>query len=399
MSLNGMKILLLGCFLAFFTACGSDAMNMEFNGNNPDDAKGLAVVSVKLDQLEKAAKINPRATTRPSDIVRVEVSAQPADMTDELEYVDDTNTFTGLMVVTVGSQVFTANAYDEDNTLVAQGTANADIVANQTASVSIDLFDISGDLPDPQYGPIILSMTVSNTNPRIGEEITVSVQAEDPDGDPLEYLWEHNCSDAAFGDATAASTTWSSEVQEACTLTITVTAGGLSDSDSTGVVVFPNSSESGAAEIEAEYFIHPTIYKFRIQDSDGTLCEYSNDFNSWLNEYTWVTNPSDYRSEFNGTCYTPLKPDYEYDFRTSVAGNFHDADPEYEILIDCGGEILNSYNYTTNCSWLYNTCIQNHQWEWRSPETVSLCTITAKVTAYGFDDELSFVVLVKEEEE
>ena len=222
------NLLLALCLVVFANACGSDTMQLGFDQDNqPGKGDGLAAVTVKLDQLEKVAKINPRAYTRPMDITRVEVVVQPADVTDELDYVEETKLFAGMIVVAAGSQVFTANGYNASNEIVAQGSANAEIIANQTASVSIELFDISGDLPDPNYGPIILSVTLSNNSPRVGDTIDVSVTAQDPDGDALTYLWEHDCSNAAFADPTAASTTWSSQTEEACTLTVTVTGGWI----------------------------------------------------------------------------------------------------------------------------------------------------------------------------
>ncbi len=374
-----------------------DTMQLGFDQDNqPGKGEGLAAVTVKLDQLEKAAKINPRAYIRPMDIVRLEIVVQPADVTDELDYVEETKMFAGMIVVAAGSQIFTANGYNASNEIVAQGSANAEIIANQTASVSIELIDITGDLPDPNYGPIILSMTLSNNNPRVGETIDVSVTAQDPDGDTLTYLWEHDCSDAAFDDPTAASTTWSSQAEEACTLTVTVTAGGLSDSEDMDVVVFPNSNETGAAQVTAEYYPNPMIYRYYIEpDGDSTrLCDYDYDLYSWLLGYGWVDPPEQVRSEYDGTCDQEFALDTSYEIVVRVAGNFNDYEATVEIEDDCGGMFYNQSDYSTSCDWPYGTCNKRINWDWLSPSTPAVCTLTATLTAYELQDTLSFVIPV-----
>lgn len=116
--------------------------------------------------------------------------------------------------------------------LVCTDTLLVEIIADARVTVSMTL-DCS--VPPPEAGeaeviadfnfpPEIVSVTAAPSPVEPGGVVDLAVTASDPDGDPLTYDW--TATDGAFGDPTAATTTWTAPVLEGdYGITITVSDG------------------------------------------------------------------------------------------------------------------------------------------------------------------------------
>jgi hypothetical protein len=118
--------------------------------------------------------------------------------------------------------------------LACSGSAVADIViATRTlVHVSLDCFMAPPDTGEAEiigafnFPPEIKAVVATPASVPIGGMVDLLVDAYDPDGDPLTYLW--TATDGAFGgDPTMPHTTWTAPaVAGNYTIAIEVTAGG-----------------------------------------------------------------------------------------------------------------------------------------------------------------------------
>ena len=174
------------------------------------------------------------------EINSVQLEVQPADVHKMLdrEQAGD-STFTVELVLPVGQQTIYATAYNDYDEEIGQGEVTTTVTLNQTTEVFLSILDSTGSPGLPDNGPVILMVAASKTNPVVGESIDLSAEAMDMDGDTIDYLWSDDCESSTFGSPDDADTTWSSDVAQSCTITITASSGELSDTEEVLVTVFP----------------------------------------------------------------------------------------------------------------------------------------------------------------
>ena len=117
-----------------------------------------------------------------------------------------------------------ADAYDCLNTKIYQGSAvGVTILPNVTAGVEILAQQVTPPPPYANQAPRIDSVIVSADVIAVGETVTITTAAHDPDaGDTIAYAWQDSC--GTFSNATIASPLWTAPATAAvCALTLTVT--------------------------------------------------------------------------------------------------------------------------------------------------------------------------------
>lgn len=111
--------------------------------------------------------------------------------------------------------------------VVCEGTASVNIQANQTTTVSVPLqCPSAGDRGDIDINgkfnpcPVIQFGIATPSTAAVGESVSVSVTASDPEGDPLTYAW--TATDGTFANPAAPSTSYTCMSPGSKNLTATV---------------------------------------------------------------------------------------------------------------------------------------------------------------------------------
>jgi hypothetical protein len=324
------------------------------------------------------ASIHVSANVASSDLTRITIEIQPADITTDLTYNPTDGSFGGSIQVPAGSQTFTARAYI-GLTLVGISTpVTVVLTASKTTLIQIVILDSTGPAPQPDHGPIITSFTVSNSAPIIGDTLTLTVAATDVDGDTISYLWTQSAEcGGSFSAPTNPSTTWTAAQAGPCTLSVTTTSKALSDSRSVMLTV---ASNLATAQIEGFFVSGPEVTQIRV-------------FNRG--------NPNDtcyaLRYAANGDCVNPDIPysllpgrDYQVDVQVNVGPR---QDPNLEIMLtnNCTGDPPASPFRTTVAG---NLVIA--EFIWQSPGSSTLCQLRADVLNYGRSDEFMTALLISQ---
>ncbi|NVJ20676.1 hypothetical protein HUW62_05540 [Myxococcus sp. AM011] len=197
------------------------------------------------------------------------IRVQPANVSQALSYSATTDTFVGTLVLPVGAQSLTAQGYVDDGAgnpmLVASGSASVDVIGGARVTVLMRLQDLTPPVPQPDIAPFIRSASITGT-PRVNELIGLSVSAIDLDGDPLTYQWTSNCPTSVFTQPTSFYTQWGTRDAGPCRLQVTVTARGVTVSQSINVnVAALTTPQTGEVDVEAEYIARPLVTAIHIQ--------------------------------------------------------------------------------------------------------------------------------------
>lgn len=224
----------------------------------PDTGPSPATVSRPAVQTGSAAVTVRPESVWPSAITAITLDVQPANLQSSLVYDSAEGRFSGVVVLPVGMQTFTATAWAAGVT-AGVGSASALIDAGTTSLVHIVILDVSGPVPVIPRGPAILNVVVSNRTPVTGEVISLSVNAQDPDGDVLTYAWSDDCANSYFGAPASSATTWVRSTPGVCNVEIVVSDGGLSDSEIVQIGVLSGAGGDGAAAIQGYFVPQPVI--------------------------------------------------------------------------------------------------------------------------------------------
>ncbi|MFP2910174.1 hypothetical protein ACLESD_35080 [Pyxidicoccus sp. 3LFB2] len=351
-------------------------------------------------QLAGEAQVSVQGLTA-NEIRSMVVTAQPANVTKELVYSPDAGVFAGTLVLPTGPQTLTANGYgrlrftdggtpdagpvvDGGSTgdggtaglsLVATGTASIHIVANTTAAASMRIYDLTPPLPQPDIAPILHSMTASSVSALVGQAITLSVVAEDLDGDTLSYTWTNDCVGGAFSHRTAPTTSWSSSAPATCTLTVTVSSRGQTVSSSQVVTVSAGGADggTGSAQVNGDYLPRPEVYRLAI-------------FNGTHLPLTAVAR--------NGaTANLPnVRPDEAYTLEVSTFFGTRVGTQSTGLTVSCGTVVKTAENCPANST----SCFTRYTWNTPAAgPNGTACRVTASASNDTLTDSFSAGVLVK----
>jgi hypothetical protein len=322
------------------------------------------------------------------------VTAQPANVSRELVYSLDAGVFGGTLVLPTGPQTLTANGYGRlrftdggtpdagssgdagstDLTLVATGTASVNIVANTTAAVSMRIYDLTPPLPQLDIVPILHSMTASSVSAQVGQAITLSVVAEDLDGDELSYSWTSDCVSGTFSHRTAATTSWTSSAPATCRLTVTVSSRGRTVSGSQLVTVSAGGADAGTggAQVNGDYIPRPEVYRVGI--SNGTDLP-----------LTYVAR--------NGPAVTlpSVRPGEQYTLDVSTYFGTRVGTQSMGLTVSCGTVVKNA----DSCPPGNTSCFSRYTWTTPNVGVSTACRVTASAANEMLTDSFSVGVQVK----
>jgi hypothetical protein len=253
--------------------------------------------------------------------------------------------FTGLVVVPAGARTFVGRAYDASGAKVGESQPlQATITAGVVQGVQLMILDTSSQAPST-FGPAIVSLTYPETG-EVNQPFALAIQAVDPDGDAVAIQWTTSCADATFGDATAATTTWTRAVTGGCTISVSASSNGLAVARTFSVVTFPAGSQQGAVKVTGQFVPGPSQPQLNIGGfPNGAGCSI----------YAGVTD---------STCQTPVQAGatlnwnaYAYDAAT------------INLTDNCGGVFSVYYDYG----------YQKYGY-WVAPAGKTSCIITATST-------------------
>lgn len=357
------------------------------------------------------------------------ITAQPSNITRALTYTD-AGTFTGTLVLPVGTQTLTANGYayvtpdagswdsgtpdggwpqdagsasdggtpmdagvsmdggpreppppqsDAGSstalTLVASGTATVNIVANTTSSVSMNIYDLTAPLPQPDIGPMIRSATASSTTATVNQPINLSVDAVDLNGDPLNYAWTSDCPSSWFSNPFSPFTQWTSPAANGCVLSVTVSSRGLSTSTTLSVVVFGGGTDggpgTGGAQVTGNYYPRTEVYSMSVYN---------------LNHLPY-TSVSRYDSAAN---LPALRPATTYHLEVFVAFGTPRGNRSVVMNASCG-TLVRDFDSCQSSS--LTSC--SVQYDWTTPPGSDVCQLTGSAANDSLTDSFSVGVPVR----
>ncbi|QRK09302.1 hypothetical protein JQX13_03900 [Archangium violaceum] len=379
------------------------------SGGQPQAREGMAQVMVRgLSAYE---------------IDRMVITAQPANVTQTMEYNADAGVFTGSLLLPAGEQTLTAEGYSYSygsdggfsdggssdsgssdggssdggcldagladggssdagptdggmpgqGTLVATGSATVTIVAGSSTAVTMRIHDITPPRSQGDIGPLLRSMTASSTTTTVGTPTQLEVDAVDLDGDALSYSWTSNCASSTFSNPFSATTSWSSSVSGVCRLSVTVSSRSLSTTEWLEVSVFSAPVDGGPGEgsvqVNGEYIPRPQI--------EGLLVE-SPRMSTFVHR---STSNATLRNVSAGVTYT-LDMRVEYGTRL---GTFSGS-----IVSDCGGTWRSEWN---NCRGSGGYC--SVAYSWTTPVAGTICKLTLQAANGTLADSFSIGVSVR----
>lgn len=173
-----------------------------------------------------AVRLLVSAARSPAEITRVTAAVQPAGASGDLAR-DPGGTFSGTFQVPAGNQTVTVTAW-AGAAPVATGSGSAAVVKGQTARVSITAIDATGPAPGPDHSPVVTSLVASATAVAIGDQVALTADGLDADGDPMAWSWSAAPAGCGiFGTPAAPSTTFIAAANGRCDVTATAAARGL----------------------------------------------------------------------------------------------------------------------------------------------------------------------------
>ena len=151
-----------------------------------------------------------------ADITLVEATVTAPDIAvpivAELALVGDVATAVIANIPAGPARQFTVDAYAGVDQ-VCSGNTFADIFpgVRSTVSVTVQCAELiavgeAEVTADFNFAPEILSVVAAPGTVQVGSDVQLTVNATDPDGDPITYLW--SATDGVFADPTAPVTQW-----------------------------------------------------------------------------------------------------------------------------------------------------------------------------------------------
>lgn len=219
--------------------------------------------------------------------------------------------------------------------------------------------DATGPVTGPDRPPVVTSL-VTPASAQVDEQVPVNATALDADQDPLAFSWTASPDGCGIFAAPAApSTTFTARLPGTCTVTVTVTANGKSDSRSAPVAV---DGAAGPVEVVVTFVSQPVISSIAFFSGTTALA-------------TVQRNAADatLRVPFHeGTAYIVT---FSFDPWSSGTAALSDS---------CGGTIVQPV-FAANATSAKAT--------WTPAVDSGACVVVATVTRQTLTDRLSVVVL------
>ncbi len=240
---------LLGLLLA---ACPREAPPLAPSLSTPPRAGTVAIVVRPLAGVTTITAIH--VTLLPTGAM-ADLTAGPAD-----------GSFSADLTAAPGTYSLLATAYAA-TAVVGSGRADdVVVVEDQTTAVYLTITDATVPLDQPDHAPVITALVVSSLTVEQGQPVTLAATAIDPDGDALDWLWSDNCTSGHFADQRARQTTWANSAVGRCRLTVSVTAGGLSDMLGVDILTIAPDAATGAVDVNGRFIPRPVIATMVVSD-------------------------------------------------------------------------------------------------------------------------------------
>ena len=211
-----------------------------------------------------AVKVSGAALSA-ADIARVTVTVSgdgiSPDITAEMVESPD-NHWSGLIddIPAGEGRRFVAEAFDEEDNIVYSGVLE-DVVIESGVTAQVTIFLQQTEPPEPfdNAVPLITSFTASPMTPYVGDPVSLTVVAVDPDGDvSLTYSW--HADGGEFSDTTSPTTVWTApETAGIYTLTVSVADSSGAEAELQATIGVLEHGLTGSAAIETTINSAPEI--------------------------------------------------------------------------------------------------------------------------------------------
>ncbi|WP_437585922.1 hypothetical protein [Sorangium sp. So ce1000] len=302
------------------------------------------------------------APTTAGDITRVTVTVQSGP---EAELARDRDgNFIGTLLLPEGSHQIVGNAFVGDQLVGSSAPVSVEIQSGATTQANLRILDLA-ESHDIEHSPIVLSLTYPLSTV-VNQPAQLSISAVDLDDDALAVAWTSDCADGMFSAPTAFVTDFTKPAAGTCQVSVSVTDGELSASETFSIVIFDESQAQGAVIVDGQFIARPML-TLTVQWPD------------------YVCNVDPYSST-DGTCPEPITTSGRVLVYSHV--EWGESSPgTVEVTDSCGGSIA-----FIGLSYWYS-------YDWQPPTAQAACLITARATnSDGLSSVVSAAVLVRPEQ-
>lgn len=315
----------------------------------PDDGSNMGTARLRVEA----------ARTDAGEISLVRVTAQGGFETELTR--DSSGSFVGALILPAGFNEITGSAFVGDQLVGISAPVPVEIQAGLVTAASIRIIDITGG-GDIGHSPIILSLA-HPLSAVTNQPVQISVSAVDPDNDGLAVAWSAECADGSVSVPGSFVTDFSKATPGTCRVSVTVSDGGFSASESFNIVVFDQNNAQGAVNVDGQFVSAPQLFlEVGLPNAFCSLFSGSQD----------------------GTCQGSISsPD-----RASV-----------QAFVDWGNGIPGFLEVTDNCGGIFESQFNDpffFQGNWLPPTSETVCLISARAfSGDGLFSQLSAAVLVR----
>ncbi|KYG05556.1 hypothetical protein BE21_39930 [Sorangium cellulosum] len=301
------------------------------------------------------------APTTAGDITRVTVTVLSGPEA-ELAHDPDGN-FSGTLLLPEGSHQLVGNAFVGDQLVGTSAPVSVEIQGGAATQAVLRILDLA-EAHDIEHSPIVLGLTYPLSTV-VNQPAQLSISAVDLDDDALAVEWTSDCADGVFSAPTAFVTDFTKPAAGTCEVSVSVTDGELSASETFSIMIFEESQAQGAVIIDGRFIARP-VMRLTLQWPDASC---------FVNSYL-----------ADGTCQEPITAPGRVELLLRV--EWGDSSPGLvEVTDSCGGAIT------------YTGLSYYHMYDWQPPTAQAACSITARSTnGDGLSGLLSAAVLVSPEQ-
>jgi hypothetical protein len=323
-------------------------------------AGGCATPETGANEGVGTARVRIEASHTDSfELTLVRVTAQGGFQAELVR--DNSGAFSGVLQLPAGFNELVGEAFAGNELVGVSAPVPVQIQAGLVTAANIRIIDITGG-QDIGHSPIVLSLT-HPLSAVTNHPVQLAVTAVDPDGQGVSAEWSSDCADAQLSFPFDAVTDFTKPAPGICRVSVTVSDGELSNTESFNIVVFDETQVQGAVNVDGEFVSAPLLFlDLHLPDGSCNLFSDSQD----------------------GTCQSEIAaPTRAF---TNVFVDWGNAEPGFlEVTDNCGGAFENLFG---DANFL--------QGDWRPPLFESVCLVTARAfSADGVFSQVSAAVLVR----